>query len=312
MNSNIKKILAGHGYEGLINFLSKTLSDSELNSLLLEVYQYKSKNKKAAQILNDFSTNRFVLPSSIDPLKNMALELEMLKIVKSENFDLMELSPLTPFGTCSVHDTVNQNNIVSALRRVEVVSDLTNVLALEVAKRIKEDSKIGKIQLAAIHRLVRTQGFNDPKYTAHFKVLGMVTSSKDIGHFEFEHEAVLNHLKIYLRIFKEVYDLDLRQLKLNLTLMPEANEFDIELLRNKIVKRFKGLETDVSEMPTSDNNYYIAIRFSIKLKSMKFPIVDGGFVNWAAHLTQNRKQKMLISGLGTELMNKILAESIPQ
>ena len=46
-------------------------------------------------------------------------------------YEPVELSPLAPLGTSSVVGTVHQNKVVSTSRNSEVLSDPTNVLALE-------------------------------------------------------------------------------------------------------------------------------------------------------------------------------------
>ena len=59
-------------------------------------------------------------------------------LAAAEQFEAVELSPLAPLGVCSVVGLASQNKIVSALRGTEVVSDPTNVLALECARRLRD------------------------------------------------------------------------------------------------------------------------------------------------------------------------------
>ena len=64
---------------------------------------------------------------------------------------------------------------------------------------------------------------------------------------------------------------------------------------------------EVHFIPTQDpiNHYYKDFRFGIKLKGMEYPIVDGGSVDWMEQLLQNKKQRLVISGLGTDLLERI-------
>ena len=306
MKSKITKILIEYGYENLISFLSDELTESELNSLLLDVFMNKSKLKKASQILKDYSENRFVKPSTIDPIANTEIELQILKILNKVGFEVMEFSPLAPFGTVSIHNTVHQNNVVSGLRRIEVVSDITNVLALEASKRTKENSKIDRIDLASSHRQVRAQGFDNPNYTAHFKVIGLVTSWIDRGQYKREEESIIKHIKTYVEIFRAVYGLEINDLVLRLNVLANSDDIDFKRFMTKVEKCVEDLESETTYELNKTNEYYSILRFGIQIRSMDYPIVDGGFVNWISKFTQNKKQRILISGIGTELMYKIM------
>jgi hypothetical protein len=58
--------------------------------------------------------------------------------------------------------------------------------------------------------------------------------------------------------------------------------------------------------------YYQTLNFKIYLayKGQSIDIVDGGLVDWTQKLLGNRKERLLISGLGTELLFKILHKMI--
>jgi len=260
--------------------------------------------KNAAQILKDYCRNRFAKPSSVDPIQFAEINLLLLKLANNEGFEILEFSPLSPLGTSSIHKTINQNNIVSALRRVEVVSDITNVMALEISKRIKENSSIDKIDLAASHRLTRGQGFDNREYTAHFKVIGMVSSWKDKGKFKGEEDALIKHITTYVKMFKDVYQIPIKELELNLNVLSNIDNIDFNKFVERVSNCIEGLSVNVVLIENS-NNYYSNIKFGIKLKSMDYPIIDGGFVNWVSTFTQNKKRRLLISGIGTELMYKM-------
>jgi hypothetical protein len=62
----------------------------------------------------------------------------------------------------------SQNKIVSTIRGTEVVSDPTNVLALECAKRLQAEPG-AHVRLTTSHRCVRAQPFPKlPGFAAHF------------------------------------------------------------------------------------------------------------------------------------------------
>ena len=66
----------------------------------------------------------------------------------------------TVLGTCTSVSAVDQNRIVSTVRSSEVVSDPTNVLALEAARR--RQSSVDPVHLASCQRVLRAQRFIEP------------------------------------------------------------------------------------------------------------------------------------------------------
>jgi len=53
-----------------------------------------------------------------------------------------------------------------------------------------------------------------------------------------------------------------------------------------------------------DNNYYKGIQFKllVGIKGSEYEIVDGGFVDWSQKLLGNKKERMLISGMGVDFL----------
>ena len=51
-----------------------------------------------------------------------------------------------------------------------------------------------------------------------------------------------------------------------------------------------------------DNNYYKGINFNINMEKdgNKIEIGDGGFVDWIQSMTNNKKERCLISGIGLD------------
>src|SRR6185436_12731596 len=96
-------------------------------------------------------------------------------LAAAEAFEAIELSPLAPLGACSVVGPTSQNKIVSALRGTEVLSDPTNVLALECALRLRRNAA-EIVRLATCQRCVRAQEV--PKksgYSPHFRIFCLAT-----------------------------------------------------------------------------------------------------------------------------------------
>src|SRR5689334_12632302 len=117
--------------------LATGLRPSELWSLLLGVLEQRAQQRSPANLLQQWETDRFVRPSYVD--QRTLVELEAQLLAAAQHFEPLELSPLAPLGACSVVALTGQNRIVSTIRGTEVVSDPTNVFALECAARLRKD-----------------------------------------------------------------------------------------------------------------------------------------------------------------------------
>jgi hypothetical protein len=154
------------GVADLAVLLAERLEPAYLHSLLLEVYRRRAARRGPAAVLSDFESNRFVRPASTDP-GDLLRWNQVAFASLPEEFEPIELSPVCPLGTNSVIATVSQNKSLATIRNVEVVSDATNVLALECALRrralLRQEPKAPTpVHFAASHRLLRTQAYEDP------------------------------------------------------------------------------------------------------------------------------------------------------
>jgi len=114
--------------------LNEGLAASALWSLLLGVMEQRARRKPAA-LLEQWGKDRFVQPCAID--QRTLHELDAHLLAAAQAFEAIELAPLAPLGACSGVAVTSQNRIVSTARGTEVVSDPTNVLALESARRLR-------------------------------------------------------------------------------------------------------------------------------------------------------------------------------
>lgn len=112
------------------------LSQSDLNSLFLEINKAKTNKLIPTDILKSYRSNRFVVPSMLDPASFYQLEADMTRKAKADGIEPVLLSPVAPLGSCSVFGCVDQNNVISATRGCEVLSDTSNMLAIYLADKI--------------------------------------------------------------------------------------------------------------------------------------------------------------------------------
>lgn len=304
MDTLLQKIQRKLGMTDLISRLVNNLSGSEFNTFMMEVFRQRSEQVQASHLLRSFRENRFVWPSTLDPITVKELELHCLKCAHEAGFKPITLSPVTPLGTCSATASfVSQNNVLSALRGTEVVADLTNVLALQVARDLRDNANLSPvIKYASTHRHIRCQYFDDPNYTAHFSVFGLVSGGRDQGDFLFEIDQLISHLRILLDIVegRSSHEFGLR--------------FYIKKDSAQFIEKLKANLSDLSQrihiefVNDFDHTYYDLVQFNIYVRHNEgeLDIADGGFVNWTQQLLSDRKQRMCTSAIGIELFSKLI------
>lgn len=103
-----------------------SLSQADLNSLLLKIFEKQTEKFTPANMLKAYQLNRFSVPSKLNPARFHALEARLLSIAQEMNIQTVLLSPSAPLGSCSVFGYVNQYNVVSALRGTETLQHVGN------------------------------------------------------------------------------------------------------------------------------------------------------------------------------------------
>ena len=181
----IKHIISRCNLNEIVDILSDKLSGSELNSLLLEVFDRRTTKETPSSLLSKYSKNKLAKPAQLDFLEFKEEELECCKIIANNNYELIELSPVTQLGTSSVMATVNQKKVLTALRNTEVQSDPTNAIALHYASLKKSNELSEKTyNFGNVSRVIRTQVFSNPNFTPHFPLLCLISCGMDTGSAE--------------------------------------------------------------------------------------------------------------------------------
>ncbi|MFN8356798.1 MAG: hypothetical protein U0Y10_20255 [Spirosomataceae bacterium] len=299
----LHRILNQSGNKTLLDQLV-SLPNSDLNSLLMEVFRQKAAQLTPSILQHHYETNRFVGPADLDVLSFMEFELALLKQANEWGFLPLELSPVSPLGACSAVATVHQDKIITALRGTEVTADATNLIALECAKRRKKGHFNEQIeQFCSIHRHVRTPLLKGALSFSHFKIFCLVSAGRAQPNYAFEYKYLLHHIQFYVSYLTNLQFFDaltivLKNVSSNDTLYPRLCEW---------VERNLGNQVRL-QREDSPQHYYQHIQFKIWVSKQgeTYELADGGFVNWTQQLTNNRKERMMSSGLGIERLFKLL------
>src|SRR5215471_17121121 len=184
------------GLTGLVDALT-TLPASDLRSLLMDVYRTRATGVTEATIAAHAARDPLMAPSIASARDLMAFD--SVAFQAAPEFVPLELSPVCPFSAASILGGTSQNNVLTAIRNAEVLGDPTIALALEAVRRRRSG---GPIRLCASHRVIRLQPFDVPGYSPHFRLFALVTAGRDTGSFRFEAAHLLEHVRVYLRMFR--------------------------------------------------------------------------------------------------------------
>jgi hypothetical protein len=354
----------------MLHQLTKELLPSELTSLLLHVMRERSKLVSYADVLRFAEKNNLVHPAEVDARVMNALDAMAMEA--SARFEAIELSPVAPFGMNALAG-IDQNNILTATRGTEVLSDPTTAMAIECARRRRRGDRSAPVRLATSQRLIRMQPFDEPGFARHFRIFSLVTAGRDSGDERFQRQALFEHFEAWLLLVEKLrengYSIpgvridvsDTRIMRAILTsqgipleslrghkspakwiaevarsgfTLPGAVDDPTSLpaptdeLRGLIgrvarvredvfhplQRRFPDLRAEFDFSRLHGLAYYEGLVLHIHLKNadgVELPVGDGGFVTWTQSLLSDRKERLLASAVGTELLYKMFRAKSP-
>ncbi len=240
----------------------------------------------------------YVTPSPIDARTMHALD--GLALAAADGFEALVLSPVVPLGSCSVVAPTSQDRTLSANRGTEVVSDPTNALALECAKRLRE-SPTQVHRLCASHQVMRCQPLPPGKgMTRHFRMFAMVEAGPARGDDGFEVDAFARQIDVLVRLCTHAATLGYRLEPHRLVLRVHP---DAPTLGDRLEARLRTVLP--VQRVALDAAYYDAVRITFDVRAPDgelVPIGDLGRFDWMAKLGANQRLRMVATGFGLQLL----------
>jgi hypothetical protein len=250
--------------------------------------------------MHRWQEDRFVQPAASDPRAVWRIEARLWDLLPT-TFVGVDLSPVAPLGTCSAVAPVDQHRVISTIRGNEVVSDPTNVLALEAARRRKQ-SPAQVVHLAACHRVIRAQPFHGAGLFQHFRMFVVLSSGRDRGSGSIEAAMLTSHLQFWVHALTELlpdsrvyaqlaaFNSPVLSERLDDTVLPALQPWPERVTMALDPHRQRG------------RGYYStgAIRLAIGDSGQSDEVGDGGFTDWTAQLMADAKERCLISCVATE------------
>jgi hypothetical protein len=284
--------------------LAEGLPASQLWSLLLEVLERRASGRPAPEVLSQFERDGFTRPAAFD--QRVFWEVDGHLLAAAAAFEALELSPLAPLGACSAVGLASQNKIVSALRGTEV-SDPTNVLALECARRLRGNPQL-QVRLTTCHRCVRAQPFpKRPGFAPHFRIFVLASAAREQKDHGFVLGALAEHIRVHLDALDrlEQHGFHFRGRQLTILASPERAALGDRLAAMVETDRpATGGPAPRLVRETLDHRYYDGLRFMIHARSgeLDLPLIDGGAFDWLGRLTSNHRLVFVASGMGAQLV----------
>ncbi len=304
-NSIIRRIIRKAGIPELTEVLASKLTLSELQSLLLHIYHQRTSRLGAADLLRQYRNNRFVRVAQANP--EVVAELDTLAYnLLPPGFEPVELSPVAPLGSSSVLGPVHQNNVVTTIRNTEVLSDPTNVMAMECALRRKANNAAKEVKLCCSQRLLRAQVFSGPVSFPHFRILSLCSAGRDSGSCTFEITSMVEHIDYYLRLLAAAAGIGYKTKAVRVLLIAFSERMLQVIdggIREEISKIHSELLIETELKPVGEGGYYSGMRFNLFAttdEGEELFLVDGGPTDWTQKLLQNKKERLMTSGMGTE------------
>jgi hypothetical protein len=307
----IERIVREIGIPDLLDVLAERLDPTDLQSLLLAVYQRRAEAITPSYLLGRYEQDRFVRPSAMAP-QALADFDQLAWSLLPDAYTAIDLSPVCPLGTNAAIATVSQNKVVTTIRNSEVVADITNVLALECASRRRRllsanPKSHERVRLCASQRVIRGQAFSGPAAFPHFHLFGMCVAGRDEGSFQFETSSVVEHIDFYVRLLREAARLGYHthQVRIAITDLEDGRRTQAleEQALAPLTASYPDTRCELDPNRATGRGYYVGACFHIyatNAAGVEFELVDGGFTTWMQQLLNNRKERLLISGLGVE------------
>lgn len=284
------------------------LAPSETTPLLLELARRQAARRTPAELVAQHERDAFVAPSPLD--LRVLHRFDALALEAASEFEAVQLSPVAPLGACSAVAPTSQDRTLSAARGTEVVSDPTNVLALECARRLaRADARADDTRLCTIHQVLRAQSLPPkPGMSRHFRLFCLAEAGRARAEDGFEVEAFVRHMVVFTRLLDASVALGCvtGARRATLSSRPERSVLAARV-RERLAVACPGLPVVEERFEAA---YYDGLRLRLDVDTAGGDVVnvsDTGLFDWMARLTSNRKLRFVASGFGIQLLPGLFA-----
>lgn len=279
------------------------LAPSQSTRLWLELARSQVARRRPADLVRQFEQDSFVAPAPVG--QRVLHRVDGLWLEAARDYQAVQLSPVAPLGSCSVVAPTSQDRTLTANRATEVVSDPTNVLALECTRVLKREAcEQRSVRRCTVHQVLRAQKLPPVDgYTQHFRMACLMEAGPARPNDQFEVEAVLRALGVFESVLEAAVSSTEHALPpRHLTVRAEPGSPLGERVSEGIRASCIDLEVRMAGPPPS---YYDGLRVTLDVTTGSgdvLPLGDVGRFDWVARLASNRRMRCVAAGFGLQLL----------
>lgn len=283
------------------------LNGQDLTTVLLHLLDRRAAEASPADVLAR-SAGRFTVPSPI-----AADALARLRVAAYDalgGFEAVELAPVVPLGTHAALGGVDQKNVVSAVRGLELAADPTVGLAIQAAARrralLGDDPRSGAvIRLASSQRITRAQRFDRPRSFAHFEMVAAVVAGRAGPGRSTEIAAAVDLLGPLCQWTARTAGATVRVRLTDLDGRADVIDQLDEALSTPVVRVEAWPEREAGR------SYYRTMCFKVHIDvgDELVEVGDGGFVDWTARMLENDKERLLTGAVSLDRLAMVSSNS---
>jgi hypothetical protein len=277
------------------------LSPSESRGLLMGLARAQVARRSPRDVLAQWSRDATVRPSSVD--LRTTVRFDALALEAAVGYDALLLSPVAPLGINAVVAPTSEDRTLATTRGSEVVSDPTNVLAVESARHLVLDPE-AEVHLCTSHQILRMQQAPTTEgRSQHFRLFALSDAGRGRPDHDFEVHAVLRQIGVYSKLLDSCEDLGLTFPDRAVILRTSA---DRQVLGDRIAEALRSSHPtlQVHQEPLV-SAYYGGLRvgFGAADRTGEFQeVVDLGAFDWVAQYLSDARQRFVASAIGIQLL----------
>ncbi|MGR0220025.1 hypothetical protein [Agromyces sp. ZXT2-6] len=270
----------------------------------------RAARRRPAELLAQWRDDVTVTTSPVD--LRTAVAFDALALDAAPEYDAVLLSPVAPIGVASVLAPTSQDRTLSTIRPTEVVSDPTNVLALEAARRIRDAPRgaaPGRVRLCTVHQVLRMQAPAAGRaHTRHFRMFALADAGRALPEDGFEVDAVVAHLRVHRRLLDAA--VERHGVRFGDPQVIVSSDGPRRVLADRTASAVATAFPDAGVVHESiDAAYYDGFRVEYAVRDRRgaaVRIVDLGRFDWVASLTGDRRNRFVASAIGIQLLPLLL------
>jgi hypothetical protein len=276
-------------------------SPNESTPVLLELAAAQAGRRGPADLARQFARDPFVQPGAFD--QRALHRLDGFALDAAAAFEAVQLSPVAPLGACSAVAPTSQDRTLSANRGTEVVSDPTNMLALECARRLAL-APGADVRLCTSHQVLRAQSVPPGRgFAQHFRMFALAEAGPALPDDRFEAAAIARHLGVFDAVFDAAAALGaaLPERRARVLVTPPR-----AVAAGRVAAAIRAALPRVAVTAEPfETRYYDGLRVLLGARAADgeaLSIADVGAFDWVARLASNARLRLVASGCGLQLV----------